>query len=91
MDTGLNLGDNRLLFNSVQSFKEWGNVSETKRTSIIIMYEYLNYRSISKHWETLMLQLATGDVCFDVIIMCCLRCLEERIRCPFIIWQGIVK
>lgn len=55
MDTGINIEDNRLLFNSVESFKEWGNVCETNGVSITIMY--LNCISISKHWTILLLQL----------------------------------
>lgn len=75
--TDINFSDNRLFFSNYDNFDDWYINANTNGFGINVLY--LNIRSIRKNWDTLMLQLATSNVIFDIIILAEVSCEESEL------------
>lgn len=73
-----NFIDSRLLFGSYNDFDEW-SYSVKHSYGQKINFLHLNIRSMSKHWDTLCIQLVSSEAEFDIIILSEVFCDETQL------------
>lgn len=67
--------DNRLFFNQFLEVEEWGKVVND-RSGLGIGVLFLNIRSLGKYWDTLLTQITSSNVAFNIICLAELACEE---------------
>lgn len=74
------LYDNRLFFNSLQSFDEWNTLVESRASEENISILFLNIRSVGKHWDSLLSQILLSKSTFQIILLAELGCEEVGLK-----------